>query len=97
MSKFFKLASIASLLIAGIVLTPTARAAPFTPLLPGALQADASVTLVAQGCGPGFARGPYGGCRPFYGPRRFYRPRPYYARRCFIRTTPYGPRRFCRY
>lgn len=97
MNTYSKLTAMASLLIAGIVLTPTAQAAPLSPLLPGTLQADAPVTLVAQGCGPGFARGPYGGCRSFYGPRRLYGPRPYYARRCFIRPTPYGPRRFCRY
>jgi len=33
------------------------------PLAPG--QAPASMTIqVAGGCGPGFHRGPYGGCRP---------------------------------
>ena len=36
-------------------------------------------------------RGAYGRCRPFAGPRRGF------GRRCFIRPTPYGPRRFCRW
>jgi hypothetical protein len=28
---------------------------------------DANITRVAGGCGPGFHRGPYGGCRPNIG------------------------------
>ena len=28
---------------------------------------SANITLVAGGCGPGFHRGPYGGCRPNIG------------------------------
>ena len=35
---------------------------------------SADVIQVAQGCGPGWARGPYGRCRPMYGPRPVYRP-----------------------
>jgi hypothetical protein len=58
----------------------------------------------AQGCGPGFHRGPYGHCRPnyygrnygrpgfygrpFYGYRRGYYGRPYYG----YRRGYYGPR-----
>jgi len=34
--------------------------------------APATVIPVAQGCGPGGWRGPYGGCR--YGAHRYYRP-----------------------
>ena len=92
-----KLAATAALLTAGIALAPAAQAAPLGPLSSEVLQADAPITPVAQGCGPGFFRGPSGGCRPFYGPRRFYGPGPYYARRCFIRPTPFGPRRFCHF
>ena len=33
------------------------------PLAPGQVPADL-VIKVAGGCGPGFHRGPYGGCRP---------------------------------
>jgi hypothetical protein len=35
------------------------------PVAPIAL-AQAEVIQVAQGCGPGFHRGPYGACRPLY-------------------------------
>ena len=62
---------------------------------------DASnITLAAQGCGPGMHRGPYGACRPNFGPRG-YGPRYGYGPRrgvdCFVRRTPYGVRRVCRY
>lgn len=60
------------------------------------------VTQVAQGCGPGGFRGPGGRCaysRPGYGarryappPRRYGPPRP----ACFVKHTPWGPRRVCR-
>ena len=63
----------------------SANAMPIAPLS----DTNPGVTLVAQGCGPGGWRGPYGGCRyggpgpGFYapGPRvyGFYGPRPYYA------------------
>jgi hypothetical protein len=55
---------------------------------------DAGVTLVAQGCGPGWYRGPYGHCHPMGyavpGPRVYgygyaYRPHPYY-RHCWWRA-----------
>ena len=60
------------------------------------------ITLVAQGCGPGMHRGPAGGCRPNFGPRgygppRFYGPPRYAGPGCFMRRTPYGVRRVCRY
>ncbi len=58
-------------------------------LLAGADEAP-QVTLVAEGCGPGFRRGAFGGCRPFGG----FRPR--FERECFVRRTPYGVRRVCR-
>jgi hypothetical protein len=39
-------------------------AASAMPLAPLASADTAAVIQVAQGCGPGFARGPMGGCRP---------------------------------
>jgi hypothetical protein len=43
------------------------------------------VILVAGGCGIGFHRGPWGGCRPNLSP---YWP-------CHWVRTPWGPRRVC--
>jgi len=62
----------------------------------------AGITLIAQGCGPGMHRGPYGGCMPNYGPRRYGPPRAYGPPRhgragCIMQQTPYGVRRICRY
>jgi hypothetical protein len=45
--------------LAGTVAAP-AQAMPIAPL--GTV--DSGVTFVAQGCGPGFYRGPYGHCHP---------------------------------
>jgi hypothetical protein len=39
-------------------------AANAMPLAPLSATDTAGVIKVAQGCGPGFARGPYGRCRP---------------------------------
>jgi hypothetical protein len=41
-------------------------AASAMPLAPLAAADTAAVIQAAQGCGPGFARGPYGGCQPMY-------------------------------
>ncbi|MCJ2016087.1 MULTISPECIES: hypothetical protein [unclassified Methylobacterium] len=76
----------AAAVIAGLG-SASALAAPLTP---AALAGPAAVTTVAFGCGPGWAPGPYGRCRPIYRRPRFYGPR------CFVRPTPYGPRRVCR-
>ena len=59
------------------------------PLAPPATGVNADVIQVAGGCGPGWHRGPRGGCRPntvvvVPGPR------------CFWRDTPRGPVRVCR-
>ncbi|WP_432207908.1 GCG_CRPN prefix-to-repeats domain-containing protein [Ancylobacter polymorphus] len=55
----------------GALATP-AMAAPAAPQAPLALAAKVGphITPVAQGCGPGAWRGPWGGCRdtPYYGP-----------------------------
>lgn len=74
---------------AALVSGASAVSAMPTNALAGA-DAAPELLLVAQGCGPGFRRGPYGGCRPF---GRF---RPRFERECFVRRTPYGVRRVCR-
>ena len=46
-------------------------AAQAMPVAPLSTTTTADVIQVAQGCGPGYARGPYGRCRPMaYGFRR---------------------------
>lgn len=44
-----------------------AGAASALPMAPVGANGSADVIQVAQGCGPGWARGPYGRCRPMYG------------------------------
>ena len=71
-------------LVAGTALFATqAFAAPIAPFEHG----DGQLVLVAGGCGPGWHRGPYGGCRPnFVAPRR-----------CGWMRGPWGrPHRVCR-
>ncbi|QBR70478.1 hypothetical protein CU048_03395 [Beijerinckiaceae bacterium] len=51
------------------------------------LEQQSYITQVAGGCGFGWHRGPWGGCRRNWGAWR----------RCFFRPTPWGPRRFCRW
>jgi hypothetical protein len=49
----------------GFAAISVSRAMPIAPLDPS--QAAASDTIqIAQGCGPGWHRGPYGACRPLY-------------------------------
>ncbi len=57
-----KLLLAATLIGAGLMFAP-ANAMPLSSTTHGDL-----VTTVAGGCGPGFHRGPYGGCRPNGGP-----------------------------
>ncbi len=88
--------SIITSIAAGAVLllgAVAAQAMPATIIAPGA---DAAQVLpVAEGCGPGAHRNFRGFCvggGGFYG-------RPGYGfggGRCFIRETPFGPRRICR-
>jgi hypothetical protein len=73
-----------------------------------AYQSDA-IIRVEGGCGPGFHRNPYGYCRPngpgpgWGAPGPVVVPVPvpgygygaYYGRRCWMRPTPWGPRRVC--
>ena len=64
-----------------------ASAMPLAPATQDAEQATVpGVILVAGGCGIGFHRGPWGGCRPNLSP---YWP-------CHWVRTPWGPRRVCR-
>lgn len=86
-----KLLAAAALVAGGLGFGTGALAAPAGPAT-GALAGRGLIEHVAQGCGPGFFRGPRGFCRPMggYG-RPFYGPR-----RCFVRPTPFGPRRVCR-
>ena len=93
----FKMLGAAALVAGGMGMTSAANAAPAAPV--SGLSGSGLVEHVAQGCGPGFFRGPRGFCRPMrggfrgpgFGPRRFYGPR-----RCFVQVTPFGPRRVCR-
>ena len=55
-----KLLSLAAAIGVSLFCVATTSAMPLAPLE----QAQASLTIpVAGGCGPGFHRGPYGGCR----------------------------------
>lgn len=68
-----------------------AQAMPFGP----SSGASPLIDKVAQGCGPGFFRGPYGGCRPMgYRPRPVYVPPPVYRRPYYApRPVPVRPYR----
>ena len=73
-------------------LAAPASAMPFPHLGEG----SSDVALAAYGCGPGWTRGPYGGCHPigiyhpYYHPyyRPYYHPyyHPYAYRRCWWRA-----------
>jgi hypothetical protein len=56
---------IAATFVAALGFAASAQAMPLAPA-----PADSLTTKVAQGCGPGFARGPAGHCRPKYMLRR---------------------------
>lgn len=59
----------------------SAQAMPLAPIdQSGATSRD--VVQVAGGCGIGFHRGPYGGCRPLYNCPPGWHPGPY-GKRCF--------------
>ncbi|QXX75579.1 hypothetical protein MHY1_02403 [Methylovirgula sp. HY1] len=86
MMKMISTFAAAGFMLAGVAMDAQAMpaAAPVTTgQAPG-------ITLVAGGCGPGWHRGPYGGCR-----RNGYWAHPGW-RRCWWRHTPWGPRRICR-
>jgi len=81
-----------ALALAGLAAAP-ATAMPFPPLSDG----PAAIAPVAYGCGPGWTRGPYGGCHPmryayvvpapraygYYGYRAYAHP---YYRHCWWRA-----------
>ena len=75
----------AAVLAASIAGLGAASAMPMSPL---GTTDSADVIQVAQGCGPGWARGPYGRCRPMGGP--MYAPRPMYREPVVV-----APRRVC--
>ena len=52
------------------------------PIYPVDKPISNEITRVAQGCGPGFHRGPYGACRPLYNCPRGWHTGPY-GKRCF--------------
>ena len=63
----------------GFAAMSASHAMPVTPLG----QPAASDTIqVAQGCGPGWHRGPYGGCRPMFNCPPGWHSGPY-GRQCF--------------
>jgi len=68
----------------GLASLTAAAAAPLAPVLPAIDQgaSSAEIILVAQGCGPGFHRGPYGACRPLYSCPPGWHTGPY-GKRCF--------------
>jgi hypothetical protein len=73
---------------AGAIVGFSALGAQAMPAAPLSGATDAPIVHVAGGCGPGFFRGPYGGCRRMggygYGPRiivrRGFGPRRFYGR-----------------
>ena len=61
------------------LLTVSAQAMPVAPV---SQPASRDIIHVAQGCGPGFHRGPAGACRPLYNCPRGFHTGPY-GKRCF--------------
>ncbi|NNM71554.1 GCG_CRPN prefix-to-repeats domain-containing protein [Enterovirga aerilata] len=98
MSFNLKMIGAAALVAGGMGLASAASAAPAAPAAD--LAGSGLIERVAQGCGPGFARGPGGYCRPmrrgYYGPGPGFRGPGWGPRRCWVRHTPWGPRRVCR-
>ncbi len=76
--KFLAVSAIA--LGLGLFVMTSSRAMPLAPL--GATAANDSVIAVAGGCGVGWHRGPYGGCRPMYNCPPGWHSGPY-GRHCF--------------
>ena len=62
------------------LISMSAQAMPLAPLDQSGASRD--VVHVAQGCGPGFHRGPYGACRPLYSCPPGWRTGPY-GKRCY--------------
>jgi hypothetical protein len=61
--------------VAGVVLASFLSAGAWAfPAAPRDSKAPSDVILVAEGCGPGFHRGPFGHCRPNEPPHRICPP-----------------------
>jgi hypothetical protein len=76
--KFLAVSAIA--LGLGLFATAPSQAMPLAPLATTA--ANDGVIQVAGGCGVGWHRGPYGGCRPMFNCPPGWHSGPY-GRRCF--------------
>ncbi len=63
----------------GLLGMTASQAMPVTPLDQAA---SVDIIHVAGGCGPGWHRGPYGGCRPMYNCPPGWHSGPF-GRRCF--------------
>lgn len=65
----------------GLAAVSASQAMPTAPLDPARTVSE-NVIQVAGGCGPGWHRGPYGGCRPMYNCPPGWHSGPF-GRRCF--------------
>ncbi|MFZ0767399.1 GCG_CRPN prefix-to-repeats domain-containing protein [Bradyrhizobium sp.] len=66
----------------GLASMSASTAMPVPPLDQAAAASDTATIPVAGGCGPGWHRGPYGGCRPMYNCPPGWHPGPA-GRQCF--------------
>lgn len=73
-----RIGTLSSLIFLTSVAATPIQAMPAAPAQPG----PGEITLVAQGCGPGYHRGPYGACRPLFSCPRGWHSGPF-GRRCF--------------
>ena len=73
----------------GLAAVSASQAMPMAPLAPAQAASD-NVIQVAGGCGPGWHRGPYGGCQPNRGVVVVERPAPVVVVRPVGRVCPYG-------
>jgi hypothetical protein len=73
---------------AGVIVAFASFEVEAFPAAPAPLDQTSMATQIAGGCGYGWHRGRWGGCR------RNWRA---YGRRCWFRATPWGPRRVCRW
>jgi hypothetical protein len=62
----------------GLAAVTASQAIPVAPIA----SSQPEVIQVAQGCGPGFHRGPYAACRPLYSCPPGWHPGPY-GKQCF--------------
>jgi hypothetical protein len=65
----------------GLAAVSASQAMPMAPL-DSSQGASENTIQVAGGCGPGWHRGPYGGCRPLYNCPPGWHPGPF-GKRCF--------------